>query len=291
MDVWKIINQINAVPISSNATVTQLKHEEDDDLYQVWKITTDTASYILKESKGREAEIYQCFLSMIKNGVPALYQTLTLDGKTYLFMDCVAGENLYKCTREKLVLALDALIALQEQTWGGACFTMAEQFFLESVLHRQNRGKYLNDAVLENAYEKFLQVYQSTPKALSHDDLLPFNILVSAERAVLIDWEVGGILPYPTSFARLIAHAEEDENALFYMSQADKDFAVDYYYEHLLKGKGISYPDWRKVLDYFLFYEYCEWVFVGNKYDATDGEYFKKYLPLAKEKAKQLEKY
>ena len=291
MDVWQIINQITAVPISNNATVTQLQHEEDDSFYQVWKITTDNASYILKESKGREAEIYQSVLSMIKNSVPAVYQTLVFDGKTYLFMEKVEGENLCKCTRGKLVLALDALIALQEQTWGGAGFAMAEEFFRESVLHRQNRGKYLNDAVLENAYEKFLQVYQSTPKALCHDDLLPFNILISAERAVLIDWEVGGILPYPTSFARLIAHTEEDENALFYMSQADKEFAVDYYYEHLLKGKGISYQDWRKTLDCFLFYEYCEWVFVGNKYNATDGEYFKKYLPLAKAQASQLEKY
>ena len=39
---------------------------------------------------------------------------------------------------------------------------------------------------------------------------------------------------------------------------------------------------------YFLFYEYCEWVFVGNKYNATDGEYYKKYLPIAKHQATKI---
>ena len=75
-----------------------------------------------------------------------------------------------------------------------------------------------------------------------------------------IDWEYAGILPYPTSLARLIAHGEEDESAFFFMTQKDKDYAIDYYYEHLLKEKGIGYNAYRKTLDYFLLYEYCEWI-------------------------------
>ena len=146
------------------------------------------------------------------------------------------------------------------------------------------RGK----ALLEKAYEKFLCVYQTVPQALCHDDLLPFNVIVTAQKAVLIDWEVGGILPYPTSFARLIAHTQTDPSALFYMTQEDKNFAIDYYYDNLLKEKGISYDEWRRTLEFFLFYEYCEWVFVGNKYNVTDGEYYQKYLPIAKEKAAKI---
>ena len=72
------------------------------------------------------------------------------------------------------------------------------------------------------------------------------------------------------------------------MTQADKEFAINYYYDHLLKEKGVSYTDWRNTLEYFLFYEYCEWVYVGNKYSATDGEYYKKYLPMAKKQAEKL---
>ena len=133
-----------------------------------------------------------------------------------------------------------------------------------------------------------MKLYHSVPRALCHDDLLPFNVIASDHRAVLIDWECGGILPYPTSFARLIAHGEDTEDALFFMTPEDRAFAIDYYYEKLLKDMGISYTEWRKTLEYFLFYEYCEWVFVGNKYDAKNSDFYKKYLPIAKHQAEKL---
>ena len=283
MDLRNLIDCIDAVSISNNATITQLKHEEDDELYQVWRIDTDDAVYILKEAKGNEKEIYDTFLDELKGSVPVLYQSVTMDGKVYLLLEHIEGENLCKCNRAKLTRALDALILLQRRTWGSGNGSLGK-----SLLQRQDRGRHLNDPLLEEAYEKFLSVYQSVPRALCHDDLLPFNIIASDERAVLIDWECGGVLPYPTSIARLIAHAEEDQDALFYMTEADKQFAIAYYYDNLLKDKGISYTSWRDTLEFFLFYEYCEWVFVGNKYHATDGEYYKKYLPMAKKQAAKI---
>ena len=283
MEFRRIIEHIDAVPISPNAIITQLRREEYDSFYQVWRIDTDNTSYILKQAKENEAEIYQSILAPLKDGIPTLYQTITIEDKIYLLMEYIDGEDLCRCNRTKLTSALDALIALQKETWEANSYG-----FDNSLKHRQNRGKYLNDPLLEDAYSRFLKVYQSVPCALCHDDLLPFNIIASEKRAVLIDWEVCGILPYPTSFARLIAHTEENAGALFYMTQADKDFATDYYYEHLLKHKGISYDQWRDTLEFFLFYEYCEWVYVGNKYNATDGEYYKKYLPMAKKQAEKL---
>ena len=283
MEFRKIIERIDAVSISPDATISQLKREEDDSFYQVWRIDTDNTSYILKQAKENEAEIYQSILAPLRDGIPTLYQTITIEDNIYLLMEYIEGENLCQCNRAKLTSALDALISLQKETWEASSCG-----FDNSLKHRQNRGKYLNDQLLENAYDRFLQVYQSTPRALCHDDLLPFNVIVSDQKAFLIDWEAGGILPYPTSFARLIAHTEENAGALFYMTQADKEFAIDYYYEHLLKHKGISYAQWRDTLEFFLFYEYCEWVYVGKKYNATDGEYYKKYLPIAKKQAEKL---
>lgn len=103
-----------------------------------------------------------------------------------------------------------------------------------------------------------------------------------------IDWEYAGILPYPTSLARLIAHGEEDESAFFFMTQKDKDYAIDYYYEHLLKENGIDYNAYRKTLDYFLLYEYCEWIMLGIEYNDTGSERFQKYYSKAKEHIKKL---
>ena len=72
------------------------------------------------------------------------------------------------------------------------------------------------------------------------------------------------------------------------MTLEDRTFAIDYYYENLLKNMGISYTEWINALEYFLFYEYCEWVFVGNKYNAQNSEFYKKYFPIAKQQAKNL---
>lgn len=289
MELKEIIARIDAVPLSDQAVIQQLKHPEDDEPYQVWSIHTDRGSYILKEAKEYEAEIYQSILSQLdENSTPAIYQTIASEENTYLLMEYIQGEDLCKCNRAKLTLALDALISLQRKTWENQTFANVGYSFEKSLPSRQRRGEYLKDSILEEAYGKFLKVYQSVPRALCHDDLLPFNIIASENRAVLIDWEYGGILPYPTSFARLIAHGEETENALFYMTQEDKNFAIDYYYEHLLKDKGISYSDWRNTLEYFLFFEYCEWVFVGNKYGDTDNAFYQKYLPIARQQANKL---
>lgn len=291
MEVQNIVKLIDAVPITEQTVITQLKHVEDDEPYQVWSIDTGTTRYILKEAKEAEEETYRLILSELNDScIPSIYQRISTGENTYLLMEYVDGENLCKCNRAKLTLALDALISLQRKTWNNRSFAAYGYSFDKSLRSRELRGKYLNDPLLEEAYEKFMQMYHTVPRALCHDDLLPFNVIVSDQRAVLIDWECGGILPYPTSFARLIAHGEDTEDALFYTTPEDRAFALDYYYENLLKEMGISFAEWKNTLEYFLFYEYCEWVFVGNKYNAQNSLFYKKYLPIAKQQAQKIKR-
>lgn len=285
MEPMEILKHFDTSFVSEKAIITQLKHEEDDELYQVWRIDSDNTGYILKEAKEYEYEIYHNILMKMGKSAPTIYQTAVIDDKVFLLMEYIQGEDLCKCTRRKLVLALDALISLQKETWESQAYADLGYSFDKSFVDRKHRGEYLNDSELEEVYQKFLEIYASVPRTLCHDDLLPFNIIVSADNAFLIDWEYGGILPYPVSIARLIAHGENDKNALFYMTQEDKEFAIEYYYDNLLKSVGIPHEEWRNTIEYFLFYEYCEWVFVGNKYGNTDSEYYKKYLPIAKRQA------
>ena len=183
MEVWKIIDCIDAVSISPKATITQLRHEEDGEPYQVWRIDTDNTKYILKEAKGMEAEIHQLILAIAQEIVPALYQVINIEETTYLLMEYIEGENLCNCNRAKLTHALDALIYLQRKTWENLPLAQSKDLFENDLLRRQNRGKYLNDSLLEEAYGKFLNVYQCVPKTLCHDDLLPFNILATNQEA------------------------------------------------------------------------------------------------------------
>ncbi len=283
----QILPQMNLPFDWQTAVITQFRHEEDGEPYQVWKIQTCKEAYILKEAKGYEAEVYTSLLPHL-NSVPQVYQITVIEDTTYLLMEYVEGQDLRRCTRPALTLALDALIQIQQATWNNQALAHIGYSFAESLPHRKKRGTYLQDAQLEAAYDRFLSLYVRLPRTLCHDDLLPFNVLVSPDRAVLIDWEYAGLLPYPTSFARLIAHGEESEDAFFYMTEADRQYAISYYYDRLLRDKGISYEEWLHILDYFLLYEYCEWVMIGHRYGNTDSINYKKYIELAKHHAQKL---
>ena len=180
------------------------------------------------------------------------------------------------------------MISTLTSTWGNTEKAEVGQSFARSLGGRRNRLDYLSDPVLERAYRDYLDAYCAMPRTLCHDDLLPFNVLVYDKWAVFIDWEYGGILPYPTSLARLIAHGEESDTAFFRMAEADKHFAMEYYYEKCAKPMGISAEEYIKALNLCLFYEYCEWIYVGNKFGNTDNERYRKYCKLALELAAKM---
>lgn len=280
--IRNILKSMHLCGDADTAEIVPFKSIEDGTDYEVWKITLAGKRYVLKKAKNFELQIYSSFFADDIVGAPRFYGSVCVDSEAYFLMEYTSGKDLCRCDRESLQKVLDALISLQDKYWEATDQSDVGLSFAESLKHRQERGAYLNDAVLETAYNDFLSAYQTIPRTLCHDDLLPFNVLVSDDGAVIIDWEIAGILPYPTSLARLIAHCEENDTAFFYMKDADKAFAIDYYYDHLIKSKGIRYEDYRNALDLFLFYEYCEWIMLGVKYEDADMNRYRQYLEKAK---------
>ncbi len=286
--IYNILCEIDCRFKESNPVIHRQKRQEDGTFYNVWTIDTQTNKYVLKKTEEREAKTYNDFADSLKLCAPELYAVKSINGETYILTEYIDGTDLCKCNRIALKSCLDTLIRVQKATWGND--SIYGYTFSESLEDRKRRGTYLNDSTLEKAYSEFLKKYQTVPLAFCHDDFLPFNTLISRTngKAYFIDLAYAGILPYPVSFARLIAHCENDENALFFMSDSDKTFAIDYYYENLLKDKNISRDEWLNTLDYFLFFEYCEWVAIGNKYGKDESKYFYKYLPVAKRQAEKI---
>ena len=255
----------------SQAKIEQFMAAEDGSPYSVWHVQAGPEDYVLKRAKGLETEVYRSFFSEKKPYAPALFGSVAHDGETYLLLEYCPGRDLRRCDRERLIFTLDALGAMQDEFWQREDLYGAGCTLEKSIKAIEDRGHWLGSERLETVYEKFIRVYRQTPRSLCHDDLLPFNVLVD-ERAVLIDWEYGGVLPYPGPLARLIAHGREDENAFFYMTRADREFAIDYYYRICVQKHGISYAEYRRTLDFFLFYEACEWIMLGNRYDQRGDE-------------------
>ena len=261
--------------------------EEDGSEYAVWLVDTGAQKYVLKRAKGNELAIYQTFFRERKPYVPAYLGACEANGDTYFLTEYCPGADLRRCDREGLIKALDALIRMQDEFWGCEDLYGAANAYETAQKSIEHRGRFLGSALLDAAFAKFREQYAETPRTLCHDDLLPINLLVG-DHAVLIDWEYGGMLPYPTSFARLIAHGRERDDAYFYLTCEDRDFAIEYYYENLVKKHGISYADYRRTLACFLFFEYCEWVMLGNEYDSRDDERYGDSLRLAEETAEML---
>lgn len=285
MEMKELFRQLG---LKESVPAVPFQAAEDGRDYDVWKVESEAGCCVLKQAKGRELAVYRTFFVQPVPGVPQFYKSVRYEGEDYFLMEYFRGQELLRCDRQSLTAALDVLIALQERFWERRDLQGAGWSFEEGWQSAQKRGKYLGDPELERAYVGFLELYADLPRTLCHDDLLPFNVLVSEDGAAIIDWEYAGILPYPASLIRLLAHGEETEGAFFYMREEDKDFAIDYYYERLVAGKGISYGEYRRAVDYFLLYEYCEWIMLGNKYDHADPVRFQKYLAKAREHVKQL---
>lgn len=283
-----ILGQMDTAIADGDIEFTQFLNQEDGSGYPVWKIQTGEREWVLKAAKDHEMEIYGSFLRNAGAWAPRLHGSCVREDQAFLLMEYVQGEDLIRCDRRKLTLALDALIACQEQFWEKRELSDRGTTFEESFQRRVRRGQYLNAPELEAAYEIFLGLYAEVPRTLCHDDLLPFNVLAGRERAVMIDWETAGIMPYPVPLVRLIAHGSEDEADFFYLTGEDREFAIGYYYKNLIQSKGISYEDYRRALDYFLLFEYCEWIMLGNRYPDADMVRYHKYMKMAKELVKRL---
>lgn len=254
--------------------------EEDGSQYQVWKLETNVAPLVLKKATPREQETYAGFFS--KDGpVPKVYGYYD----DWMLMEYVPGHTLSRCCREDLIPALDALIASQRDYWNRVDLSHIGYGFEKSYPNRTKRLAYMED--LGDCYEAYLESFRTVPRTLCNDDLLPFNIIISGNRAVFLDWEFGGILPYPCALARMIAYGEEEEHALFYMKREDQVFAVEYYYEHLIRQMGIPYDEYIRTMKLFFFKEYSEWIYCANSSGDFSGEYYHKYSLMARKLAKE----
>ena len=263
--------------------------EEDGDSCNVWKLDAPGVTTVLKNVTPREKATLEAFFPLGGCGTPRIYGFAQYAGDTYMLSEFFYGETLSRSSRKALTLALDALIQIQEQYWGNTTLCDAGWTFEKQYASLRKRLPYMED--LSNAYSAYLEVNRSVPRTLCNDDLLPFNVLANEERAVILDWEQGGILPYPCALARLLAFGEENTDFFFQMTRADKEFAIDYYYDRLLQNKGISRVQYLHDLKLFFFKEYSEWVYLARSTGDFSSPYYEKYYPKAKALAMDLGLY
>ena len=277
-----IASRIRPLP---SATVSRMAYEEGGGFYDAWKLEDAQGSYLLKAAGENELAVYRRLQNRIA-ALPRSYGSTIYRGKTYILLEFVRGRSLMRCQREDLVKALDAMIALQDAFWDTN--KRIGRSVSRTLPRLRKRRAYLKEPEFRTVYDRFLTAYPTLPRTLCHDDLLPFNLIVGDDRTVFIDWEEAGVLPYPCMLARLLAHGSEHRETPFFMAAEDKAFALDYYYAHLLKTKGIPYEDYQRAMALFTFYELTEWVYVYRRYQKRPDALYKYYLAKAQNAAKEI---
>ena len=253
----------------------------------VYKIVSNKGTFILKKAKEKELEFY----INIKNStkcVPYFYGHRHFYKSDYILLEYFDGQNVMRMNRDDLKRIIDTIIDVQKQYW-----MSTDQFAItieESLKRKNNAFSYLPDD-LKDTFSFFLECYKNTPMTFSHEDLLPFNVLLNKDRVCFIDLEVGGILPYPTMLARLIAFTEEKIDAMFYLKEEDYKFAIEYYYDSFIKKQNIDKKQYLLTMNLFIFNELTEWVWVYNKYGYKPNDFYNKWYRKAINQIKEINLY
>lgn len=271
----RILNKVDEYEISL------FPLEESKGFYKnVYKIKNHCKVYVLKQAKEKELDLYSNLNNTLEC-IPHFYGSYRFYNRDYILVDYFDGHNAMRLNRKDLIKIIDAIIKAQKKYWlSNETFGIT---FDDSFSRKEKLIDFIPDE-LKETYNLYLDNFKKAPRTFSHEDLLPFNVLINNERVCFIDLEVGGILPYPTMVARLIAFTEEDDNALFYLKKEDYVYALTYYYDAFIKNMGISKNDYLLTMKLFIFNELLEFVWTYRKYDIKPDDRYNKMYDLAIEK-------
>ena len=268
-----------------DCNISRFKQEQSKGFYSyVYKIKTKDHIYVLKRAKEKELELYQSLNNQLSY-FPHFYGYCHLYNKDFILIDYFDGNSAMKMDRNLLVRVIDAIKECQKKYWNSK-----ESFaitFDEAIKRKEKLISYIPDELLDT-YNRYLDCFRKTPRTFSHEDLLPFNVLYNNEKICFIDLEVGGILPYPTMLARLIAYTEEKKDSMFYLSKKDYQYALDYYYDAFIKDKGIGKEDYMLTMNLFIFNELIEFVWTYRMSNLKPDDLYNKMYKLSLDKQREI---
>ncbi|ERI95398.1 hypothetical protein HMPREF1982_00263 [Clostridiales bacterium oral taxon 876 str. F0540] len=218
-----------------------------DRTYNVYKITVDEQTYILKKSDDYEVEVYEKLLVGKNLPVPNFEGWTCFNNTKWILIEYITGTDLRMFKKDMAYRCADSLSRIFNMYWQENCF---EENKLDNRFERywkriNKRAECLkNESKLSSAYRVFLDRQLVCPRTLCNGDFLQCNAIDNNNHIILIDWAFAGIMPYSLDVARLISHGSEKFFPFpFYMT--------DEYREIFLKGvydKLLYKPDYKQFI-------------------------------------------
>lgn len=224
----------------------------EDRIYNVYKITADNKTYILKKSDDNEIGVYEKFLSNKNLPVPELEGWTCIDKTKWILIEYIAGADLRLFNKDMAYGCADSLSRIFNMYWQNDDFqeNMLDNRFERYWTRINKRAQCLeNEEKLASAYSVFLERQLVCPRTLCNGDFLQCNAIESDEHIILIDWAFAGIMPYSLDVARLIAHGSEKKFPFpFYMTDEYRRIFLKDLYDKLLCKPDYCQFIWDVIL-------------------------------------------
>ena len=233
-DISLVLKNLN---IRETREIYRFVDTQLDKIYNVYLIKTQDEISIIKQLEERRFDKakYDTFFAGKGFAVPEIFENVSVDGKDYVLMQLVEGEDARNCTPEDAEKVGQELGKIQSfyLTDGGHTET-AEYYWNRYLEKYYQKLKQLFDDI-DEVWEKAKQRFYEAPQTLVHDDLLPINVLIGEDRPWIIDWEIAGIYPYFLDLARFAYVFCSIDNQFFISDEAAKAF-INAYYEEMKKN-------------------------------------------------------
>ena len=247
--------------------------------YNTYKLVTKNGVFVLKKSADEESFSDEVKHYGLLKGLPVPKLLGAAEG--FLLMGFVEGNDLKRPDDNGVKAAAESLAAIMNaHPMGRDC----ERGRYERYLKRLEKRAALisGDDELSAAFRVFYERQKEIPLTLSNADLLPLNVLYDGERAVIIDWEFGGFMPYALDIARFTAHGlAEGAASPFSITQEQKKLFEDTVYGRLtVKPERAVYDRDLTLARFNEYVEILEYYFMEP--GAERGATFNWYYPEAK---------
>lgn len=207
--------------------------------------------------------------------VPKILDRITVGEEAYILMEYAQGRDARDCSAEDAKQIGKELARIQSHYLiPGGHTDAADFYFTEYVSDYCSKVKnYFND--FDSVFRIVEKRFFEAPHSLIHDDLLPINVILGAQKPWIIDWATAGMFPYFLDLARF-AFVDSGKCGFFISYESGMAF-LDAYYKEMRKNTDFKIDQEQFYMDVAIS-AFCQYsMFLYYEDDAEHIESAKDY--------------
>lgn len=264
-----------------NAAIERFIDARFDKVYDVYLLDGKT---VLKkcDAECRDKNKYDRYFAGRDFAVPKILDRVTAGEETYILMEYAQGRDARDCSAEDAKQIGTELARIQSHYLIPGGHTGAADFYFSEYVsdYCSKVKKHFND--FDSVFRIVEKRFFEAPHSLIHDDLLPINVILGAQKPWIIDWATAGMFPYFLDLARF-AFVDSGKCGFLISHESGMAF-LDAYYEEMRKNPNFETDKKQFYMDVAIsaFCQYSMFLYYEDGAEqiesATDYKYLKEII-------------